>query len=116
MSALYHVCPNESNLQFDLAFIFVGLILVLMKNLALSGFFKSSSGGLSAALIVAVSTTFAGAFLDDRVAMTAAFCIALAGAIPKFVPNLTLKFKVGALQSAPRASPSPCITAENGPS
>ena len=43
MSALYHVCPNGNNLQFDLVFIFVALILVLMKNLTLGGFLKSSS-------------------------------------------------------------------------
>ena len=40
MSALYHVCPNANNLQFDLVFIYVILILVLMKNLAIGGFLK----------------------------------------------------------------------------
>ena len=32
MSAAYHVCPSGENLQFDVVFIYVSLVGVVLKN------------------------------------------------------------------------------------
>lgn len=77
-SALYHVCPSGNNLQLDLVFIFVILILLL------GGFLESTSEGLSVAMAAAVATALAGMFLDDRTFMTAVFCVAVAVCAPCF--------------------------------
>ena len=83
MSALYHICPNWNNRQFDLVFVFVLLTLVLMKNLTLCGSLKSNSEGLAIAVLAGVATTFAGTFLQYQCVMTAVFSITVAGSIIK---------------------------------
>jgi hypothetical protein len=84
MSAMYHMCPNRHNLQFDLVFIYVNLILVLMKNLARTEFLASGNSGLSIALVSTVITTFAGLFFDNRGVMTAVVSLAMAIVAPAF--------------------------------
>ncbi len=82
MSAMYHMCPTTHNLQFDLAFIYVALLLILMKNMAAKGSLKSANFGLSIALMSTVATTFAGLFFDHKAGMTAIVALAVLFAAP----------------------------------
>ena len=82
MSAMYHQCPNRENLQFDMVFIYVICILVLMKNRDLAH--GNDNGNLSMALVSAFSTAFAGIFFDNRVVMAVLSVLAAVTIIPTY--------------------------------
>lgn len=65
MSACYHVCPTQENLQFDILYICIFLILILMKNYSISHGLENgmkSTKTLCITLMLTLGITLAGIF------------------------------------------------------